>query len=167
MALETAPIQNSKTLPPKTFWGLIVLGLVLPWIIRIGVEIFYHPERTVSALVKFPALLFAKGHNLFLLGVLNVIPVIIFLLLTRWRYRIGQAEDPAAFFPHKIGIIAAGVVVFGVGLLINLIVWMDVFRPAGGSSTAVIAFVFMPFYTLALMPVGYLVGWGIGKAMKK
>jgi hypothetical protein len=111
--------------------------------------------------------LFAAGHNLFLLSVLNALPVVLFVLLARWRYRIGHPEDRAGFFPHKIGVVAAGLAVFGISLFIHLVVWIDVFNPKSGSSTAVIAFVFLPFYALALMPVGYLVGWLIGKLIKK
>lgn len=83
--------------------------------------------------------------------------------MTRWRYRISAAEEPNSFLPHKWGILFAGLAVFGLSLFIQLVVWMDVFNPAGGSSTAVIAFVFLPFYALALMPVGYGLGWLVGK----
>ncbi|MGH8005098.1 MAG: hypothetical protein ACRECJ_10300, partial [Limisphaerales bacterium] len=103
-----------------------------------------------------------SGHNLFLLGLLNALPFIVFAFLTRWRYRMSAAEDPKTFFPHKLGIILAGTTVLALTLFIQLVVWTDVFSPTGGSSTAAIAFVFLPFYALALMPVGYLVGWLVG-----
>ena len=131
------------------------------------VEAFYKPDQIVRILARFPELLFASGHNLFLLGVINAIPFVVFAFLTRWRYRLSAAEDAKTFCPHKWGIIGAGLTVFAMTLFIQLVVWMDVFNPAGGSSTAVIAFVFLPFYALALMPVGYLVGFLIGKWIKR
>ena len=139
----------------------------MPWIVRILVESFFKPDQIGRILARFPELLFASGHNLFLLGVMNAIPFVVFAFLTRWRCRMSGAEDPKAFFPHKLGIIVAGLAVLGISLFIQLVVWADVFSPKGGSSTAVIAFVFLPFYAMALMPVGYLVGFLIGKWIKR
>src|SRR5262249_6736632 len=133
-----------------------------PWIVRIAVEVFFRPGEIGWILARFPSLLFASGHNLFLLGLINTIPFVVFAFLTRWRYRLSATEDPKTFLPHKWGIIGAGLTVFAMTLFIQLVVWLDVFNPKGGSSTAVIAFVFLPFYALALMPVGYLVGWLVG-----
>jgi hypothetical protein len=135
----------------------------MPWLVRILVEAAYKPEQIFAILTRFPSLLFAPGHNLFLLGLINAIPFVVFAFLTRWRYRLSAAEDAKTFRPHKWGIAAAGFVVFAMTLFIQLVVWMDVFNPQGGSSTAVIAFVFLPFYALALMPVGYLVGYLLGR----
>ncbi len=141
--------------------------MVLPWIVRILVEAFFKPDQIVRILTRFPQLLFSSGHNLFLLGLINAIPFVVFAFLARWRYRLSAAEDVKTFLPHKWGVIFAGLTVFAMTLFIQLVVWMDVFNPAGGSSTAVIAFVFLPFYALALMPVGYLVGFLIGKWFKR
>lgn len=127
------------------------------------VEAFYKPEQIVVILTRFPFLLFASGHNLFLLGLINAVPFVVFAFLTRWRYRMSAMENAKTFRSHKWGVIGAGFVVFAMSLFIQLVVWMDVFNPKGGSSTAVIAFVFLPFYALALMPVGYLVGWFLGR----
>lgn len=139
----------------------------MPWIVSISVEAFFKPDQTGRILARFPELLFASGHNLFLLGLLSALPFVVFAFMTRWRYRMSAAEDPKTFLPHKWGVIFAGTVVFGMSLFIQLVVWMDVFNPKGGSSTAVIAFVFLPFYALALMPVGYLVGWLIGGVLAR
>ncbi|MCI0406350.1 MAG: hypothetical protein L0Z48_03150 [candidate division Zixibacteria bacterium] len=131
--------------------------------VRILAEAYYKPDQIGRILARFPELLFAPGHNLFLLGLINAIPFVVFVYLTRWRYRLSVAEDAKTFRPHKWGTIAAGLVVFAMTLFIQWVVWMDVFNPKGGSSTAVIAFVFLPFYALALMPVGYLAGFLLGK----
>jgi hypothetical protein len=159
--------HRGNTFSKKMFWVLILLGLFLPWMARISVEAFFKPEQIGRILRDFPRLLFAPGHNLFLLGIIGAIPVVIFALLTRWRYKACAGLEPAAFFPHKLGIIAAGLAVFGMSLFIHLVVWIDVFNPKGGSSTSVIAFVFLPFYALAAMPVGYLLGWLMGKLIRK
>lgn len=142
---------------------MILFGIAMPWLVRILVEAAYKPEQIVAILTRFPSLLFAPGHNLFLLGLINSIPFIVFAFLTRWRYRMSAMEDAKTFQPHKWGVIGAGLTVFAMTLFIQLVVWMGVFNPRGGSSTAVIAFVFLPFYALALMPVGYLVGWLLGR----
>lgn len=181
---EGKPIQNqtqtetigavpaSGTVSPphfskKEFWGAILLGFVLPWVVRISVEAFFKPDQIGRILARFPELLFASGHNLFLLGLLSALPFVVFVFMTRWRYKMSTAEDPKTFLPHKWGVIFAGVTVLAMSLFIQLVVWIDVFNPKGGSSTAVIAFVFLPFYALALMPVGYLVGFLIGKWIKR
>jgi hypothetical protein len=141
--------------------------LVLPWVVRISVEAFFKPSEIGRILARFPELLFASGHNLFLLGLINSIPFVVFAFLTRWRYRLGGAEDAKTFRPHKWGVIFAGLTVLAMTLFVQLVVWIGVFNPKGGSSTAVIAFVFLPFYALALMPVGYLIGFFIGKKIKR
>ena len=167
MTPELSSKQPRNTFSKKIFWFLILLGLILPWILRISVEAFFKPEQIGRILSDFPRLLFAPGHNLFLLGILNAFPVAIFVFLGRWRYKACAGLEPAAFFPHQLGIILAGLAVFGMSLFIHLVVWMDVFSPKGGSSTSVIAFVFLPFYALAAMPVGYLLGWLMGKLIRK
>lgn len=151
----------------KIFWAIILLGLVLPWIVRMGTEIFFHPDRTERVLAEFPKLLFAPGRNLFLLGILNAIPFIIFAFLTRWRYRISAGQTPNDFFPHKTGVIGAGLVTIGLSLGIHLFVWIPIFGPGHAASTSVILFMLLPFYSLASMPAGYLFGWLVGKLMKK
>lgn len=138
--------------------------MVLPWLVRTAVEAAYKPEQIVNIVSRFPSLLFASGHNLFLLGLINAIPFVVFAFLTRWRYRISASEEPNTFRPHTWGVIFAGLAVLAMTLFVQLVVWLDVFNPKGGSSTAVIAFVFLPFYALALMPVGYFVGWLVGGA---
>ncbi len=168
--MATVPVPPIREMPhfsKRNFWGIILLGLVLPWIVRTAVEAFFRPDQIGWILARFPSLLFASGHNLFLLGLINAIPFVVFAFLTRWRYRLSAAENAKTFLPHKWGIILAGLTVFAMTLFIQLVVWMDVFKPMGGSSTAVIAFVFLPFYALALMPVGYLVGFLIGKNIKR
>jgi hypothetical protein len=147
----------------KNFWAIITFGVAQSWLVRILVEASYKPDQTGAILARFPSLLFAPGHNLFLLGLINAIPFIVFAFLTRWRYRMSAAEGAKTFRPHKWGIVGAGLVVFGMTVFIQWVVWADVFNPAGGSSTAVIAFIFLPFYALALMPVGYLVGYLLGR----
>ena len=132
--------------------------------VRTAVEAAYKPEQIINILSRFPSLLFASGHNLFLLGLINAIPFVVFAFLTRWRYRLSASEEPNSFRPHKWGVIFAGLAVLAMTLFVQLVVWLDVFNPKGGSSTAVIAFVFLPFYALALMPVGYLAGFLLGKA---
>lgn len=171
-------IETIGTVPPsgtvsppnfsrKNFWGVILLGFVLPWIVRISVEAAFKPNEIGRILARFPELLFASGHNLFLLGLLNALPFVVFAFMTRWRYRMSAAEDPKTFLPHKLGVIFAGTTVLALTLFIQLVVWMNVFSPKAGSSTAVIAFVFLPFYALALMPVGYFVGWLIGGVLAR
>jgi len=142
----------------KVRWGLVLLGLTIPWLVYLGVEIYHKPHETSQMLREFPSLLFASGYNLFLVGVINAVPFACVAVLD-WLH--GSGARPLA---KRAGMVGATAAVLTVSLLLQLSVWNDAYAPHP-SSTAVIGLMFVPIYGIPLLIAGYAAGWLVGKAV--
>jgi len=100
---------------------------------------------------------FAEGHNLFLLAAFGLIPFValsaVCFVAARW------------LSPSRLACVAGGGLL---GILLLMIpahaaVWYPHYGGGRMSSTAAIAFLFIPFYCLATLCVGLIVGWLISR----
>ena len=155
-------MAKNSAIPQRVGWVFVICGLVLPWVIRILAEWSFHPRDLARILKEFPALLFAPGHNLFLLALLNGLPFLVVAVLG--RLLVQEAAVPPARVPRLLGVIAAGLMTLGLSCYVHLSVWMNVFGPRP-SSTAGIAFVFLPLCAAAFMVPAYGIGWLTGKTL--
>ncbi len=136
-------------------WSLasIALGLILPSLIIFCLEIFVGHIPPLTSITDILHRQFATGHNLFLIAAFGLIPFaalsVVCFVAARW------------LSPSRLACIAGGGLL---GILLLMIpahaaVWYPLYGPGHLSSTAIIAFVFIPFYCLATLGVGLLVGW--------
>jgi hypothetical protein len=140
----------------RWFWGLIILGILLPLIVESVVAIIFASKDFFSMLKSiFPSLI--------LIGLLNDVPFIIFAFLVRSLWHRPEVETSQDFFKHKGGVIGAGLVGIGFVLFINISIWLSVTLMLPGFSTAVIAFIFLPIYGI----IGILIGYGSGRLIGK
>lgn len=133
--------------------GPLAIGMVTPSAVIWYLEVFVVGLDPLAAAGGIAALQFAEGHNLFLLAVFGLIPFAVLsmtcLIASRWlaTWRVGWLS--------VCGL--AGIL--GVMIPAHLAVWNPLYSGGGFSSTAVIAFVFIPFYCLVPLCVGLVVGW--------
>src|SRR5690348_18209366 len=71
-------ISGLTTFTVMVYWSCILLGLGIPWIATIAVDVSKHEQSLAEATHQWRLHLFAPGYNLFLIGVFNAIPFVLF-----------------------------------------------------------------------------------------
>jgi len=139
----------------KYIWLAIPLitGLFVPSLVIFYLEVFVGQISPFAAVVDILERQFSEGNNLFLLTLFGLIP---FFALS------GACAIAASRLPP------ARLTCFGTGGLIGILVlmvpahytvWFPLYGPGHMSSTAVVAFIFIPFYCLVTLAIGLFVGW--------
>ena len=127
----------------------VLIGMVTPSLIILWVELAR--EGSTLSVVANDILYrqFAEGHNLFTLALFGLIPFVVLQFVLLSRYKRQQKWETMTLLACGLGGILA--------LMIpgHYSVWSSV------SSTAAIAFLFIPFYCLGSL----LVGYGVGKVV--
>lgn len=145
------------TLATKSFWICLPLatGLVTPSAIIFCLEVFVGCVSPIAAIQDIELRQFAEGHNLFLLAVVGLIP---FALLSAILLVVGRHLSAS-----RMACIAIGGLIGILAFMIpsHVAVWYPLYGGGHMSSTAVIAFLFIPFYCLVTLVVGVLIGWAI------
>ena len=98
---------------------------------------------------------FAEGHNLFVIMLLSLVPFVALILVT-WLISLKTtgARLDCIFWGGFIGVL-------GLTLIGHFGVWYPLYSGKHMSSTAVIAFMFIPLYGLFTLVIGAFIGWGI------
>jgi hypothetical protein len=153
--------------PNLIFWGLILLGIILPFSIEFFVILFYVPRELISILGSiFTSFWEDPGISIFILF-WNDISFIIIALVYYFQKLLNQNREKYEY--HISGIIGALFVTFVTYFLIYLDYYVKVYSPMprpSGFSTSAIAFLFIPVYVLALTVIGYVAGYGIARLIK-
>lgn len=139
-----------------TYWGCILLGLGIPWLATITVDLLKHGQSFVQALHQVRLHLFAPGYNLFLVAVLNAIPFVLFALIA--LVHLGTASLQNRTLVKRR---ATAVAVTSLGL-VGLSLWTHVTTLWYPDAQGALAYVFLPIVLIGLIPVGYTVGRGLG-----
>ena len=139
------------------YWGCILLGLGIPWLATIAVDLLKHDQSFDQALHQLRLHLFAPGYSLFLIAVLNAIPFGLFAVFT--LFHMGLAPSGNRILVGRRG---AGVVVTAIGL-IGLSAWTHVTTLWFPDAQGAIAYIFLPFVLLILIPVAYMIGRSLGR----
>jgi hypothetical protein len=74
----------------KAFWGIALIGFLLPWIVIISCEIYFGGAADIR---NFPSQLFASGYNYFLLALMDATPFIILAVAARLLLQAGQERQ--------------------------------------------------------------------------
>ncbi|MET1082738.1 MAG: hypothetical protein ABWY12_06755 [Burkholderiales bacterium] len=155
----TAP-RDPRTLTWITvtlYWGCIVFGLTLPGIVRVAHDSCRRHGAWAEAIRDFRLHLFAPGYNLFLVGVLNAIPFVLLAVFILFHLGTAAKQDPAIVSRRLLGV--AGAVAVAVGLS----AWAHLGTTLYPDAQGALLYLFLPFYLLVLIPLGYGCGRLIGK----
>lgn len=123
------------------YWGSLALGLVLPWALDLG---FHGPGLRRR--------LFAPGHNVFLIGVLNWVPFAVYGVFALLHLGTADRRGAGIAWRRLGGVAGAGLALVAASL------WLHVAILTSRSSTAAIGYLFLPLELLAVIPLGYAAG---------
>ena len=141
----------------KLFWILtpLAVGLLVPSATILGLQVFVGGISPFTAIADVLKRQFAEGHNLFLLALFGLIP---FAVLSVTCFVASHRLSPA-----RLSCLGVGGLLGILCLMVpaHVSVWYPLYGGGHMSSTAVIAFVFIPFYCLVPLLVGLIVGWGV------
>lgn len=139
------------------FWGTIAIGMVLPIVVMMTINLIFDSLNFLDAFNAIISSFFDGITSLgFIYWVLHSIPFIFLAFLI--RSQLGEKVDsPVLYILRLSKVIGAWVVTIGFTLYINIVVLIS------DSSTAVLAYLFIPFYETVAILVGYGCGWLVGK----
>lgn len=135
----------------------LILGVVTPSLVIFVLEVFVGHIAPVNSILSIIDRQFADGHNLFFIMAFGLIPFVMLIGITSILARTRKSIPlECLFIGGLLGILVF--MVFG-----HVAVWYPLYRGEHMSSTAVIAFFFIPFYCIGTMVTGMLMGWLISR----
>lgn len=131
-------------------------AFILPSLIIFLLEVFVGDISASKSLSNIIQKQFADGHNLFLIALFGSIPFFILIaILFCASFAINTNRLNYLLWGGLIGILT--IMLWG-----HISIWYPLYGPGGMSSTAVIGFIFIPFYCIPTMIIGTIVGWIAG-----
>jgi hypothetical protein len=130
----------------------VILGVLAPSLVIFILEVFVghiSPAHSVADILQRQ---FEEGENLFLLMACGFIPFAILIGSTALFSRTLKGKQLDCVFIGGM----AGILVFMIPTHID--VWYPLYSGGHMSSTAVVAFIFIPFICIGTMGIGLLIG---------
>jgi hypothetical protein len=141
----------------KLFWVALplVVGLITPSAVILCLEVFVGHISVVAAFHDVATRQFAEGHNLFLLAVFGLVP---FVILSIFSFIIARSLS----ITRLASVTLAGLLgILAFMIPAHISVWYPLYGGGHMASTAVIAFLFIPFYCIVTLAIGLIIGWAI------
>lgn len=144
----------------------IFIGLITPPCVLFSVQVFVGDVAPFVAMTEIIGKQFASGHNLFLLAVIGLIPFCVLSLILFILYH--HYKNPNSNLKITYTLCISGLIgILALMIPSHVSVWYPLYGPGKISSTAVIAFLFIPFYCLVSMAIGLVLGILITKCYKR
>ena len=156
---DSAPARRLTTFTLIVYWGCILLGLTLPLLATVGVDLVKHQQSLGQAFHQLRLHLFAPGYNLFLIAVMNALPFILFAVFALFHLGLAPSEDQRLAGRRKAGVLLATL-----GLL-GLAAWTHVMTLWYPDAQGALAYVFLPFAQVIVVPVSYAAGRLLGRIL--
>jgi hypothetical protein len=141
------------------YWSCILLGLGIPWLATILVDMRKHEQPFLEAVRQVRLHLFAPGYNLFLIALLNAVPFVIFAVFS--LFHLGLTPEHERKLCGRRG----AAVLFTMSVLIAVSVWTHTMTLWHADAQGALAYMFLPLLLLVLMPIGYAIGRALGSFM--
>jgi hypothetical protein len=146
--------MNART-KQRLIWVVtpLAIGLLVPSLVIFCLEVFVGRVSASAAATDVLQRQFSEGDNLFLLAAFGLIPFAALSVIC--------AVAAARLTAPRLACLGIGGLVGILGLMIpgHIAVWYPLYGPGYMSSTAVIAFLLIPFYCLGSLAIGLLIGW--------
>lgn len=141
----------------KLIYTPIIIGLVSPSLVIFYLQVFVADYSIINSLSDIFSRQFAEGHNLFLLALIGLIPfVLLSTILYYYKKKNSEFKTMILMFTGLVGILT--------GMLpAHYSIWYPLYSSEHMSSTAVIGFLFIPFYCVVTMFIGLFIGSVINK----
>ena len=139
------------------YWTCIGLGLTIPWIAVILVDLLKHDQSIRQALHQWQLHLFAPGYNLFLVGLLNAIPFVLLSVFLLFHLGMTPHQPPSLAGRRMTGVAVAALGAIGLSAWIHVVpLWFPDARNA-------LVYIFLPIGLTGLLPIGYVIGRLLGR----
>ena len=130
----------------------VIFGVLTPSLVIFVLEVFVgnmSPTRSVADILYRQ---FAAGHNLFLIMAFGFIPFAILIGATAlFSLKLKGKQLDCVFIGGLVGILAFMIPT-------HVSVWYPLYSGRHMGSTAVVAFIFIPFLCIGTMGIGLLIG---------
>jgi hypothetical protein len=144
-----------RNLRKRHIWLPVICGALTPSVTVFILEVFVGHVSPVRSGARILERQFGEGENLFLIMAFGFIPFAVLIGLTALlSLKTKGRRLDCLFFGGLAGILV--LMVPG-----HAAVWYPLYGGGHMASTAVIAFLFIPFYCIATMGIGSLTGWAI------
>ena len=134
------------------YWGCIVYGLFLPWVVAIWHDASRRHGAWAEVWRDFRLHLFAPGYNLFLIGVLSAAPFVLLAVFLLLHLGTAAQQPPVIVKRRLAGVI--GAVLIAVGLS----TWVQIAVVVHPDAQGALTYFFLPIYLVGLIPLGYALG---------
>lgn len=155
--MHTTDNHSRAILTLAFYWGSILLGMILPWLLLLAFEISAHQRTLAQAFAYVRLHFFTPGYNFFLIGILNAVPFMIFSVFLLFHLGRTPVQEPAFFSRRMAGVLGALLLMFGVSF------WTHVTTLVHPDAQGALAYLFLPLVLTVLMPLGYAGGRLVGK----
>jgi len=149
--------KSVKKLSSKGFYLIVISGFILPAVIGLPFVVLYDSD------------IFEVGDligSFVLNGLFNSIPFLGIAILARAKLKSTVSQSYGLYYRRVGGIIGAVIFVVGISIFCNVVFWTDLTGDSP-SSTGMLAFLFLPYYALLLMPIGYGIGYSLMAKIKR
>jgi hypothetical protein len=153
-------IEDTPNKARKAFWIIALASFLLPWIVIISCQIYFGHAAEIK---NFPAHLFESGYNFFYVAVMNATPFVILAVAARLLLKPGQEARTRR--SRLAGLGTAAACDMALSLFAQIGVWSHVFNPRVHASLAGLGIFLLFWVALAVLPVGYLLGWVAGRSI--
>jgi len=134
------------------YWSCILLGLAIPGLSTIAVDVFKHHQSLGQAIHQWRIHLFAPGYNLFLVAIWNAVPFVLFAVFALLHLGWARLEE-AGLYRRISGTLLAGLAAIG------LSAWTHVMTLWFPDAQGALAYLFLPIVLAGVIPASYLIGW--------
>jgi len=138
------------------YWSCILLGLTLPWLATVGIDMFKHHQSFGQAFHQLRLHLFAPGYNLFLIAVMNAGPFVLLAVFALFHLGFAPSQEQRLAGRRRAGILVSMLLLVGLGT------WTHVMTLWHPDAQGALAYFFLPIWQVMLMPLGYVGGRLLG-----
>lgn len=156
MTVRESTSRLTTTFTLVVYWSCILLGLTLPWVATVSVDMAKHHQSFGQALHQLRLHLFAPGYNLFLIAMMNAVPFLLFAVFALLHLRRAPSQDRLLAGRRRAGILVA---TLG---LIGLSAWAHVMTLWYPDAQGALSYLFLPFWQIILLPLTYAGGRLLG-----
>jgi hypothetical protein len=145
---------GTRGLTLALYWGSLALGLLLPWAIQIWVEVVNHHRPLMAFFDGLYLRLFGPETGLLLLSLLGVAPFLVYAVFALLHLGTAPRQGGLVVRRRRLALLVS------LAAMLAVTTWGHYSILTARGSTASIGFIFLPFYVLLAMPLGYGIGRG-------
>lgn len=152
-----APVSGQRVTTAILYWGLLVTGVLLPWITQIAADAGHRGKPLMPVLAEFCdgfwLRLFAPGDGRLFMSLLGALPFALYALFV--LFHLGRAYHRGEIIARRRRL----ALIIGAAAMVMISAWGHYGILTAKGSTAGIGLIFLPFHVL----IAALIGYGLGR----